>query len=113
MYVLVCLWSWQRYRRKHPRTDASDGSLVGEHTWLIAYASQTGTAESLARKTMNQLRDVGEDALMLSLNQIDSRVLEKCQRALFIVSTYGEGEAPDNGNRFLRRIADLNLGQLR
>lgn len=38
---------------------------------------------------------------VLSLNQITPANLAPMSTVIFIVSTYGEGEAPDNGNRFI------------
>lgn len=111
IYALLCLWSWYTHRRTHRRIRAREHPL-GADSWLIGYASQTGTAESIAIKTANQLQQAGEDVLLLPLNRIDRTRLQHCRRALFIVSTYGEGEAPDNGNRFLHRIADLDLSNL-
>lgn len=109
LYALLCLWSWQSYRRAHPRRQASH---LDEDSWLIAYASQTGTAESIALKTKNQLQQAGENVLLLPLNHVDRNLLQQSRRALFIASTYGEGEAPDNGNRFLRRLANVDLSHL-
>src|SRR5579875_3542794 len=61
----------------------------------VLYGSQTGTAEGLARKLSKELKAAGH---IVSLNSLEGYVpatlaAETC--ALFIVSTYGEGEAPD------------------
>lgn len=100
-YLLFCWLCWRSYRRTQnisvPHTiDASECILIG-------YASQTGNAARIAKKTAQQLEQAGRPVQILALNQITSAHLTQATTALFIVSTYGEGEAPDNGNRFVAR----------
>ena len=80
--------------RRQPQTPGS-GQV------LIAYASQSGTAATLARQSADHLRAV-QPVIMLPLSQVSSQTLRAARKALFVVSTYGEGEAPDNGRRFAR-----------
>ncbi|WP_105103830.1 NADPH cytochrome P450 oxidoreductase family protein [Microbulbifer pacificus] len=68
---------------------------------LIAYASQSGTAAALARQSAEHLR-TSQPVTVLPLSQVSSQTLQTASKALFVVSTYGEGEAPDNGQRFAR-----------
>lgn len=70
-------------------------------TVLIAYASQSGTAAALARQSAEHLRP-SLPVTVLPLSQVSAQTLQTASRALFVVSTYGEGEAPDNGQRFAR-----------
>ncbi|MFT4055004.1 MAG: sulfite reductase flavoprotein subunit alpha [Novosphingobium sp.] len=74
---------------------SADGAETG---MLVAYASQTGGAERLARQTASVLGG----AKVLPLSAIDDGVLAETRRALFVVSTYGEGEPPDRVRRFAR-----------
>ncbi|MDP2126802.1 MAG: sulfite reductase subunit alpha [Pseudohongiella sp.] len=72
---------------------------------LVAYASQSGTAESLARQQALELsRSCSVN--VCSLNQLCSDGLMAAttlyQHILFVVSTYGDGEPPDNALRFTR-----------
>jgi len=71
---------------------------------LIAYASQTGFAERLAKQTADMLDKAGMPIKLLSLNMLSSEMLEKAGRILFVVSTTGEGDPPDNAIAFARRI---------
>lgn len=97
LYAGACLGLWWRRR---PR---SNGPLrEGEAAWLVAWASQTGQARELAELTATQLRSAGQTVLLRPLEQVDTRVLAQAQQALFIVSTTGEGDAPDHAHRFLR-----------
>lgn len=69
-------------------------------TLLIAYASQTGTAEGLAYQTAESLRAGNVDVRMAELGQLDLTRLAAYSRVLFIVSTYGEGDPPDSAAAF-------------
>lgn len=106
LYGIFCYWCLARYRRTHS-TLAAPAAL--NESWLIGYASQTGIAEHLARQTAVQLQKAGVSTWVQSLNQLDVSHLSEARHLLFVVSTYGEGEAPDNGNRFLSRLANQSL----
>jgi len=67
---------------------------------LVAFASQTGGAERLARQTAAALGG----AKVMPLSAVDDGVLSEVDRALFVVSTYGEGEPPDPARRFARQV---------
>ncbi|MFZ6710155.1 sulfite reductase subunit alpha [Undibacterium sp. TC9W] len=69
---------------------------------LIAYASQTGFAEQIAVKTAQHLQDAGMSVAVSSLAAIKTETLNKTSRILFILSTTGEGDAPDNAAAFTR-----------
>ncbi|MGO4169992.1 PepSY domain-containing protein [Novosphingobium sp. YAF33] len=75
------------------------GAAGGIGDMLIAFASQTGGAERLARQTASALGG----ARVLPLSAVDEGVLSEVDRALFVVSTYGEGEPPDPARRFARQ----------
>ena len=95
LYAGLCGWSLRQWRRRRPAASAAGRLLVG-------YASQTGTAERIARESAAHLQGAA-DVVVLPLDRIDERTLRGSRRALFVVSTYGEGEPPDNGVTFMRR----------
>ncbi len=97
-YLVFCLHIRARHRRTH-NLSAGDSSA-----WLIAYASQGGQAQELAERSGEQLRHAGVAVEIQPLNALDRNALPRRQRVLFIVSTYGEGEAPDNAARFERQL---------
>jgi sulfite reductase (NADPH) flavoprotein alpha-component len=72
----------------------------GAADWLVVYASQTGNAEYLARQTASTLSTGGLSARVLSISDLDAATLATATRALFIASTYGEGDSPDDAARF-------------
>ena len=110
----LLLLGWHLTVRKYQQ------SISGTHgpeptSWLVGYASQSGTAEQLARHSTKQLQTAGKKVQMLPLNALATTPLHSFEQALFIVSTYGEGEAPDNGQHFLRHAMQQqpDLSQLK
>ncbi|TBU98944.1 sulfite reductase [Stutzerimonas kirkiae] len=97
-YLGLCLETWRRQRGKHRQATPVGNGL------LIAYASQSGQALHIARDSSTQLQAAGIDTGVLSLEQLAPEQLRQYRQALFIVSTYGEGEAPDNAARFERQL---------
>ena len=80
-------------------TVAPRAAVDGPAQLVIAYASQGGQAQDFAERSAAQLRDAGQQTLLLPLNALDPNHWA-APRILFVVSTYGEGEAPDNAARF-------------
>jgi sulfite reductase (NADPH) flavoprotein alpha-component len=83
--------------------------------WLIGFASQSGFAEQLAWQTAGQLQAAGHAVRVESLARLDRQALSEAQHALFVVSTFGDGEAPDSARGFERQILarTLDLPHLR
>lgn len=110
LYVIFCWLCWRRYRYQQQRVGINPVSSSGV---LIAYASQTGAAAMYARLTAQQLQAAGKAAALLELNQVTPGSLSQAHTLLIIASTYGEGEPPDNGNRFVRHcLRDLDKNSL-
>lgn len=70
----------------------------------LLYGSQTGTAEGLARKLSRELKAAGFDVALNSLERYMPATLAAESHAVFIVSTYGEGEAPDPAQPFFQQL---------
>jgi sulfite reductase (NADPH) flavoprotein alpha-component len=110
LYAVLCFLCWWHYRRAQIKS--ANSPVTSDDVWLIAYASQSGTASQLAWQSAEQLREAGVSAHVVALNKVDEAMLQQQRKILFIASTFGEGEAPDNGNRFLSRLADADLRHL-
>lgn len=117
---LFAITGWLLYldrRRKKQAVLAARGALPeqgsGAH-WLIGFASQSGLAEQLAWRTAGQLQGAGLSVQVQPLALLDEQRLRQAERALFVVSTFGDGEAPDNARGFERRLLgrELALGEL-
>jgi sulfite reductase (NADPH) flavoprotein alpha-component len=100
LYSFMCalVWrAWRLRRRKAQLASANLAPLAGaSESWLVGYASQTGTAEELAWQTARALHAAGKPARVCPLSDLDIDALASTERAVFIVSTYGEGDPPDN-----------------
>lgn len=113
-YGMVCLLPWLRARRARAAARAARAA-AGDAPWLVAYASQTGNAERLARQTSETLRVAGIANRLCDFDELDAATLQATERILFLTSTYGEGDPPDAAARFAQRLmarSDLALGQL-
>ncbi len=108
---LFFITGWQLYldrRRSRRAARAGRQSLADANgngqPWLIGFASQNGFAEQLAWQTAGQLQAAGATVQVRSLAQLEERDLRGAERALFVVSTFGDGEAPDSARGFVRRV---------
>lgn len=100
----------------HDRTaSAGGGARDAGSPVLVAYASQTGTAERFARQTAGWLRSTGLRVTLMPLGRIDAGSLAGFERAAFVVSTCGEGDPPDDAIDFVLRAmnAEVPLARLR
>ena len=113
-YAGVCLAPWLRARAKRRASAAARAALANNPAWLVAYASQTGNAEELAAQTAQSLQLAGIPVRLCALAELTAMDLQQAERALFLVSTYGEGDAPDNAAAFMGRLmtGELALPQL-
>ena len=103
-WLLMCAAIWGmrwRARRRHAGRRVAPG---GASPVLVAYASQTGFGEQLARQTADALHTAGVPARLRALCHVTADDLAATERALFIASTCGEGDAPDNATLFMRRL---------
>ncbi len=84
------------------RARAAGGGNPGSPPMLVAWASQTGFASELAERSVAALRAAGVAAQALPLSALDAETLGAAEGVLFVVSTTGEGDPPDNALAFLR-----------
>jgi len=97
---------------RRPKTVPAPAPEAGD--WLVVYASQTGNAEYLAQQTAATLATGGLRARAVCMSWLDPAAFTGATRALFIASTYGEGDAPDSAARFagVTMAQDTDLSQL-
>lgn len=67
---------------------------------LIAFGSQSGNAESLAKRLAREASGRGFAARAVGLDSLQPADLIKEQNVLLITSTWGEGDMPDNAVSF-------------
>lgn len=82
---------------------------------LLAYASQTGVAEDLAKATEEQLLAAGIDVELVDFYELKLARLSHARQVLFLVSTTCDGDPPDMAETFHKEAmqAPATLGQLR
>lgn len=107
-YLALCAGIYYSERRKRQQALRAAAALRpaadGVQPWLVGYASQTGSAEQLAWQTARMLHTAGVPTRVAALSDISLDDLMQTERALFVVSTYGEGDPPDNASLFTTRL---------
>ena len=99
LYAASCLYFLWVAPRRSSRAASNDRSGL-----LILFASQTGFAERLAAQTAHSLIQVGVAARTCALGHVSPAQLASAERALFILSTTGEGDAPDTAAGFVHQM---------
>ncbi|MEU9289364.1 bifunctional nitrate reductase/sulfite reductase flavoprotein subunit alpha [Streptomyces sp. NPDC048275] len=67
---------------------------------VVLWASQTGNAEEFATAAAERLSATGHIARLVGMDEADVGALAHSADLLFITSTFGDGDAPDNGSGF-------------
>ena len=117
-YAGMCLAVYRRERDRRRTAARTAAALAGDgssQAALVLFASQTGQAEALAWQTAGWLRDAGKPVRVIPLNEADAQTLRGADCALFVASTYGEGDAPDGASVFAADVmrAGTDLSSLR
>ncbi len=81
-----------------------NASSKSSHRVAVLYASQSGTAEGLARKLAKELKAQGHAPAVSTLVGYTSAALAAERYALLIASTYGDGDAPDGVQPFYEQL---------
>ncbi|WP_299346149.1 sulfite reductase subunit alpha [uncultured Pseudoxanthomonas sp.] len=102
--VAACL-----YRARARDRSARPAPRVPQDAIWVVHASQTGFAMELADLTAAALRKGGVSVQRAALERLDETRLAGITRALFVVSTTGEGDPPDPALGFVRRVMPLSL----
>jgi sulfite reductase (NADPH) flavoprotein alpha-component len=80
---------------------------------LMLYGSMTGTAEALAHKLAGFFRTAGLNVGVRDMAHCQPDVLRQAKYVLMIVSTYGDGEPPDDVVPFWKAIVQGDSLDLR
>ncbi|KAF3443896.1 hypothetical protein FNV43_RR13586 [Rhamnella rubrinervis] len=78
---------------------------------LVLYATQTGNALDAAEQVGGEAGRRGCAVKLLSLDEYDASCLPREGAVVFVVSTTGQGDAPDSMKGFWRYLLQRNLGQ--
>ncbi|MER5258048.1 bifunctional nitrate reductase/sulfite reductase flavoprotein subunit alpha [Streptomyces sp. NPDC002855] len=72
---------------------------------VVLWASQTGNAEEFAVATTDRLTITGHKATLVGMDDVHPGQLPTGADVLLITSTFGDGDAPDNGSGFWDALA--------
>jgi sulfite reductase (NADPH) flavoprotein alpha-component len=106
LYLSSCAYFLRPQRRPSLTATASDGTTP---PILVAFASQTGFAAEIADRTAQSLQAAGTPVMLASLRDIDEQILRNTRHALFVVSTTGEGDAPDSAAGFVSKVLGSSM----
>nr|WP_028800277.1 molybdopterin-dependent oxidoreductase [Streptomyces sp. 142MFCol3.1] len=79
---------------------------------VVLWASQTGNAEEFATAATERLSSAGHSASLVPMDDVDLSALPPAAGLLLITSTFGDGDAPDNGASFWDVLASSDTPSL-
>lgn len=115
LFFVTGLMLYLKRRKQKKLTQAARQSLAGQYIdpnakpWLITYATQTGVAEQLAWSTATSLQEAHQPVQVKPVQQLTQSDLEQHEQVLFVISTYGTGDAPDLATGFAKKLLKVNL----
>ncbi|WP_282687661.1 MULTISPECIES: bifunctional nitrate reductase/sulfite reductase flavoprotein subunit alpha [unclassified Streptomyces] len=83
-----------------PARPESAGEEQGGRPVVVLWASQTGNAEEVAATAARTLADEGYRTTLLGMDDGTPDALPSPADLLVVTSTFGDGDAPDNGSGF-------------
>lgn len=90
----------------------SSGSAKAAVPLHILYGTQTGNSEMVATDAADAARAAGFSPIVEELDGISLEQLGAMKAVLVVVSTYGEGEMPDNAGLFWDAISEQGIDRL-
>lgn len=72
----------------------------------VFFGSMTGNAEDLAERTSERLKEEGYEVALQTLDTYEPASLSGVQRAVIVISTWGEGDPPDECEDFCYALYD-------
>lgn len=109
--ILFSLWLfyllWIAYLIYQARTQAQLHSI--RSGFLVIYASQSGHVEAYAKQTALQLQQIDQLNALVNLQDLTATQLQQAQHVLWMVSTYGDGDAPDSARLAVRHLFPQTL----
>lgn len=88
----------------HSSTDSNTQQVNQQPKLTILYGSQTGNGESVAIQLQQQAQIIGINTELYSLADFTVKQLSKKTIITLVISTHGEGEAPDDAELFYEQL---------
>lgn len=93
-------------------SEASSQPKTDKVPVTILWASQTGNAEGAAIQCAQKLQTAGYNVRLLSMNAYRAADLISERYVFFLVSTFGAGDPPDNGESFWQSLKEEGMTRL-
>lgn len=103
--ILFFIYSGFLMTIKRKRNKLRNKFKLSKSRYVILVGSENGNTIAYANAFYNQLIDNGEQVYITELNAYS--FFEKCEHLIIITSTYGQGEPPRNGNKFLELLKTI------
>ena len=106
---------------KHSSLQKENQSNIREKVKInFLFGTQTGNSETIAETAAEIAKNNNFSTKLASLDDVSMEALQNMENAVFVVSTYGEGEMPDNAHLFWEslssstapKLENLNFGVL-
>lgn len=78
----------------------------------ILYGTQTGNAEAVAEEAAEMAKSIGFSPVVSELDAIEMEQLSAMKQLIVVISTYGEGEMPDNAELFWDALSATSAPRL-
>ncbi|MEU1279781.1 bifunctional nitrate reductase/sulfite reductase flavoprotein subunit alpha [Streptomyces sp. NPDC005805] len=92
--------------------DGPEESVPPSRRLLVLWASQTGTAEEFATTVAARCSEAGREAALLPMEGIDPADIGPDTDVVVLTSTFGDGDAPDNGAAFWQALSSPDAARL-
>ncbi|RAS26043.1 NADPH-dependent sulfite reductase flavoprotein alpha-component [Streptomyces avidinii] len=87
-----------------PLPEAAGAGAASGRQVVVLWASQTGNAEEVAAAAARRLAAEGRPATLLGMDESPLESLPRTADLLVVTSTFGDGDAPDNGSGFWKSL---------
>jgi len=99
---------WGNKKMKRSASSIRRDNLPDLGKLNIYFGSQTGTGEGFAKVLKNEAKKKGFDANVIDLEDFEVEMLQDVKNAVFVMSTYGEGDPTDSAVDFYEYIKNEN-----
>ena len=73
----------------------------------ILFGTQTGTTEELAEELQKELKEIGLEAPCENIFDVSVDLLKEVNRVFILISTWGDGDPPDDAEDFYAEFVAL------
>ncbi|WP_435689495.1 flavodoxin domain-containing protein [Rubritalea sp.] len=80
--------------------------------YMVLYGTQTGTAEDLAMELQEDIQEMGIECECENVFDVDFSRLDSLEHIFVIISTWGDGDPPDDADGFCEALSSVSAGRL-